>query len=73
MLYTFVGLCYVEWAALLSMIASFYPLEAEAKGAQPSEVSVEPNIYAKSQKQTIVVFHQLELTNLLIGITKAIF
>ena len=34
-----IGLCYLEWGSLLSLLAPFYPSEAEHKGATPSEVS----------------------------------
>ena len=51
-----VGLCYVEWAALLSLPPLFYPLEAEEKGATPSQVKMYQSCRSIIWEQTIMWF-----------------
>ena len=54
-LYIVVGLSYVEWASLLSLLPPFYPSEAENKGCTPSQVQY-TILYLNNQGYKLIYF-----------------
>ena len=54
-LYTIVGLSYIEWALLLSLLPPFYPSEAESKGCSSSQViNSKHNIIHIEEKYSVI-------------------
>ena len=57
-LYTIVGLSYIEWALLMSLLPPFYPSEAESKGCTSSQV-IALSLFSLSSIFTLHFSHNL--------------